>query len=141
MASLYLGVYRALYDYDARADEELSVHADDLLYLLERSDIDEWWKVKKRVLPVGDEEVDEPVGLIPSTYIEKVRLFAWHAVTPVEFHRLPPTQLLLTLLGGSSDYLPSIIRLRQADRGGALIQGGRAVQCVRFGRSRLVACG
>lgn len=73
MASLYLGVYRAVYDYDARADEELTIRVDDLLYLLERSDIDEWWKVKKRVLPVGDEEVDEPVGLIPSNYIEEVR--------------------------------------------------------------------
>lgn len=72
MASLYLGVYKALYDYEARAEEELSIRADDLLYLLEKSDVDQWWKVKKRVLPVGDEEVDEPVGLIPSTYIEKV---------------------------------------------------------------------
>lgn len=72
MASLYIGVYRALYDYDARAEEELSIRTNDLLYLLERSDIDEWWKVKKRVLPVGDEEVVEPVGLIPSNYIEEV---------------------------------------------------------------------
>lgn len=72
MASLYVGVYRAIYDYEARADEELTIHADDLLYLLEKSDVDEWWKVKKRVLPVGDEEVEEPVGLIPSNYIEEV---------------------------------------------------------------------
>lgn len=72
MASLYIGVYKALYDYSAQADEELAISADDLLYLLEKSDIDEWWKVKKRVLPVGDEEVEEPVGLIPSNYIEPV---------------------------------------------------------------------
>lgn len=72
MASLYIGVYQALYDYDAQAEEELTIRADDLLYLLERSDIDEWWKVKKRVLPVGDEEVVEPTGLIPSNYIEEV---------------------------------------------------------------------
>jgi hypothetical protein len=74
MLSLYVGVYRALYDYSAQADEELSITADDILYLLEKSDVDDWWKVKKRVLPVGDEEVDEPVGLIPSNYIEEVSI-------------------------------------------------------------------
>lgn len=72
MASLYIGVYRAVYDYDGTAQEELTLKADDLLYLLEKSDIDEWWKVKKRVVPVGDEEVVEPVGLVPLNYIEQV---------------------------------------------------------------------
>lgn len=71
--SLYIGVYKAVYDYTAQADEELSIHAEDLLYLLEKSTIDEWWKVKKRVLPENDQaEVEEPVGLIPSNYIEEV---------------------------------------------------------------------
>lgn len=79
MASLYIGVYKALYEYTAQAEEELNIQPDDLLYLLERSDVDEWWKVKKRVLPVGDEEVHEPVGLIPSNYIEQVRFqLPWH---------------------------------------------------------------
>lgn len=72
MLSIYIGVYRAIYDYDAQAEEELSIHADDLLYLLEKSDIDDWWKVKKRVIATGDEVVDEPSGLVPSTYIEEV---------------------------------------------------------------------
>lgn len=72
MLSLYIGVYKALYDYTAQADEELSCNADDILYLMERSNVDDWWKVKKRVLPVGDEEVEEPVGLLPSTYMEVV---------------------------------------------------------------------
>lgn len=75
MLSLYIGIYKALYDYEAQADEELSIHADDLLYLLEKSDVDEWWKVKKRVVALGNEEVDEPSGLVPSNYIEEVRLF------------------------------------------------------------------
>lgn len=70
MTSLYIGVYKVLYDYEARADEELSISADDLLYLLERSDVDDWWKCKKRVVPVDNEEVEEPVGLIPATYVE-----------------------------------------------------------------------
>ncbi|ABN65767.2 SH3 domain protein involved in assembly of cortical actin cytoskeleton [Scheffersomyces stipitis CBS 6054] len=67
----YIGVYRALYEYSAQAEEELNLQPDDLLYLLERSDIDDWWKVKKRVLPSGNEEVEEPVGLVPSNYIEE----------------------------------------------------------------------
>lgn len=75
MSSLYIGVYKTLYEYAAQAEEELSVKPDDLLYLLERSDIDDWWKVKKRVVPVGDEEVEEPVGLVPSNYIEPVCYF------------------------------------------------------------------
>lgn len=72
MSTLYIGVYKTLYEYTAQSDEELSIKVDDLLYLLERSDIDDWWKVKKRVVPVGDEEVEEPVGLVPSNYIEPV---------------------------------------------------------------------
>ncbi|KAI5957998.1 SLA1 [Candida theae] len=71
MSSVYIGVYKAIYDYDAQAEEELSIRTDDLLYLLERSDIDDWWKVKKRVIATGDEVVDEPSGLVPSTYIEE----------------------------------------------------------------------
>ncbi|CAI5756710.1 unnamed protein product [Candida verbasci] len=63
-------IYKAIYDYHAQADEELSINVNDILYLLEKSDIDEWWKLKKRVLPSGDEVVDEPIGLVPSNYIE-----------------------------------------------------------------------
>lgn len=70
MSSLYIGVYSVLYAYEAQTEEELNVQPDDILYLLEKSTVDDWWKVKKRVLPVGDEEVDEPVGLVPSNYIE-----------------------------------------------------------------------
>lgn len=71
MLSIYIGVYKALYDYTAQADEELTLQVNDLLYLLEKSDIDDWWKVKKRVIASGDEVVDEPSGLVPSTYIEE----------------------------------------------------------------------
>lgn len=74
MLSLYIGVYRALYDYTAQAEEELSINTDDLLYLLEKSNIDDWWKVKKRVPPTGNEEVNEPTGLVPSNYIEEVSI-------------------------------------------------------------------
>lgn len=69
--SLFLGVYKALYDYEAQNDEELSLSENDLLYLLEKSDIDDWWKVKRRV--VGS-DAEEPEGLVPSTYIEPAQL-------------------------------------------------------------------
>ncbi len=71
MTSKFLGVYTALYDYDAQTEEELSIKQDDILYLLEKSETDDWWKVKKRVL---DADVAEPVGLVPSTYIEPTKV-------------------------------------------------------------------
>lgn len=71
MLSLYIGVYHAVFDYAAQTDEELTMTAGDILYLLEKSDVDDWWSVKKRILPVGDEEVEEPVGLVPANYIEE----------------------------------------------------------------------
>lgn len=70
MASLYIGVYRAVYDYDASTPEELLIAADDLLYLLQKSDVDDWWTVKKRVVSADGADVEEPVGLIPANYIE-----------------------------------------------------------------------
>lgn len=63
----FIGVYRALYAYAPQSSEELSVEENDILYLLEKSDVDDWWTVKKRV--VGP-DAEEPVGLVPSNYIE-----------------------------------------------------------------------
>ena len=70
MVSLFIGVYRAMYDYQARDELELTMSAGDLLYLLEKSDIDEWWTVKKRVAPDAGPEVEEVQGIVPSNYIE-----------------------------------------------------------------------
>lgn len=63
----FIGVYKALYAYAPQSSEELSVEENDILYLLEKSDVDDWWTVKKRV--VGP-DAEEPVGLVPSNYIE-----------------------------------------------------------------------
>ncbi|KAH3674933.1 hypothetical protein WICMUC_002953 [Wickerhamomyces mucosus] len=63
----FLGVYKAVYSYSPQNDQELAIEEDDILYLLEKSDIDDWWTVKKRV--VGS-DVEEPTGLVPSNYIE-----------------------------------------------------------------------
>lgn len=63
----FIGVCKALYDYEPQTPEELAIKEDDLLYLLEKSEVDDWWTVKKRV--IGSDS-DEPVGLVPSTYVE-----------------------------------------------------------------------
>jgi hypothetical protein len=65
----FLGVYRALYDYTPQAEGELQISEGDLLYLLEKSEDDDWWKAKKKA---SEDDEDEPVGLIPSNYIEEV---------------------------------------------------------------------
>lgn len=71
MPSAFIGIYVALYPYAAQTEQELSVEQGDLLYLLEKSTEDDWWRVKKRVL---GSETEEPTGLVPNTYIEQVCL-------------------------------------------------------------------
>lgn len=68
----FLGVYRAIYDYAPQSEGELEISEGDLLYVLEKSDEDDWWKAKKKA---SAEDEDEPVGLIPTNYIEEVRRF------------------------------------------------------------------
>ena len=65
----FLGVYRAIYDYTPQSEGEVPITEGDLLYLLEQSSEDDWWKVKKKA---SAEDEDEPVGLVPSNYIEQV---------------------------------------------------------------------
>jgi len=65
----FLGVYTALYDYQPQGDNELEIQEGELLYILEKSTDDDWWKAKKRA---GEDDEDEPVGLIPSNYVEEV---------------------------------------------------------------------
>lgn len=66
----FLGVYKAIYDYAPQSEGELSITEGDILYVLEKSHDDDWWKAKKKA---GADEEDEPVGLIPNNYIEEVR--------------------------------------------------------------------
>lgn len=63
----FIGIYKAVYSYEPQADQELAIDENDILYLLEKSEIDDWWTVKKRIVGA---DVDEPVGLVPSNYIE-----------------------------------------------------------------------
>ncbi|CCD22490.1 cytoskeletal protein-binding protein SLA1 NDAI_0A03330 [Naumovozyma dairenensis CBS 421] len=69
----FLGVYKAIYDYEPQTPEELELKENDLLYLLEKSEVDDWWTVKKRVI---GSDAEEPVGLVPSNYIEEAPVIA-----------------------------------------------------------------
>jgi hypothetical protein len=64
----FLGVYRAIYDYAPQGDGELAIAEGDILYVLEKGE-DDWWKAKKKA---SGEDEEEPVGLIPSNYVEEV---------------------------------------------------------------------
>ena len=64
----FLGVYRAIYNYAPQSDGELAITEGDVLYILEKGE-DDWWKAKKKAS--GDDD-EEPVGLIPSNYIDEV---------------------------------------------------------------------
>lgn len=65
----FVGVYRSIYDYAPQAEGELGVEEGDLLYVLEKNDEDGWWKAKKKA---GDEDEEEPIGLVPHNYVEEV---------------------------------------------------------------------
>lgn len=65
---VFLGIYRAIYDYVPQSDNELALTEGDVLMVLEKSSDDDWWKAKKK--GHGEEE-EEPEGLIPNNYIEE----------------------------------------------------------------------
>jgi hypothetical protein len=67
---VFLGIYRAIYDYEPQSSNEIALDEGDILMVLEKSTIDAWWKAKKKGRD-GDDE--EPEGLIPNNYIEEVR--------------------------------------------------------------------
>jgi hypothetical protein len=57
----FLGVYKAVYDYVPQGESELAIKEGDILYVLEKSGEDDWWKAKKKA---SGEDDDEPEGLI-----------------------------------------------------------------------------
>ncbi|KAK6438449.1 cytoskeletal protein binding protein [Oleoguttula sp. CCFEE 5521] len=67
---VFLGVYRAIYDYTPQSDEELEIKDGDLLFVLDKSADDDWWKAKKKAASDDD---DEPEGLIPANYVEEAK--------------------------------------------------------------------
>lgn len=69
MPSQFLGIYTALYPYAPQNDAELALEEGDLLYVLEKSTEDDWWKARKKA---ATPEGDEPEGLIPNNYVKEV---------------------------------------------------------------------
>ena len=82
----FVGVYSAIYDYQPQGQGELELREGDLLYVLEKSAEDDWWKAKKKA---DRDDEDEPEGLVPNNYVEEVRLDCG-ATTP-----LSPLPLIL----------------------------------------------
>ncbi|KAK9466417.1 hypothetical protein V1512DRAFT_263569 [Lipomyces arxii] len=70
MPSLFLDICVAIYAYTAQSPQELSLIEGDVLYILDKSSEDDWWKAKKRM--VGAED-DEPIGLVPNNYVESMK--------------------------------------------------------------------
>lgn len=66
---VFLGIYRAIYDYVPQGHNEIALAEGDLLMVLEKPTDDDWWKAKKKS---SDEDDEEPEGLIPNNYIEEV---------------------------------------------------------------------
>jgi predicted RNase H-like nuclease (RuvC/YqgF family) len=64
----FIGVYRAVYDYEAQAEDELAITEGDLLFVLEKGD-DGWWRAKKKA---QSEDEAEPEGNVPNNYVEEV---------------------------------------------------------------------
>jgi hypothetical protein len=66
---VFLGIYRAIYDYVPQSDNEIALTEGDVLMVVEKSSDDDWWKAKKKG---HAEDEEEPEGLIPNNYIEEV---------------------------------------------------------------------
>ncbi|KAI4178007.1 MAG: hypothetical protein LQ343_000091 [Gyalolechia ehrenbergii] len=67
---VFVSICTALYDYVPQGDNELELQEGDLVYILEKSTEDDWWKAKKRARADEDQE---PTGLIPNNYVDEAR--------------------------------------------------------------------
>ncbi|KAL9600848.1 MAG: hypothetical protein Q9219_002890 [cf. Caloplaca sp. 3 TL-2023] len=65
---VFVSICTALYDYVPQGDNELELQEGDLVYILEKSTEDDWWRAKKKARP---DELEEPTGLIPNNYVEE----------------------------------------------------------------------
>lgn len=65
----FISLCTALYDYHPQSEGELAIQEGELVYVVEKSSEDDWWKAKKRA--VGEDE-EEPIGLIPNNYVQEV---------------------------------------------------------------------
>lgn len=68
----YLQVCQALYDYEARTTDEISIKENDTLYILAKED-DDWWKAE---LKQASTDGPATTGLVPATYMNEVSKMA-----------------------------------------------------------------
>ncbi|KIV92052.1 hypothetical protein PV10_06526 [Exophiala mesophila] len=66
----FVAICTALYAYQPQSAGELEIHEGELLYILEKSTEDDWWKAKKKA---QGEDDDEPEGLIPNNYVQDAK--------------------------------------------------------------------
>ncbi|KAI8147064.1 hypothetical protein BJV82DRAFT_597590 [Fennellomyces sp. T-0311] len=64
----YVSVCKALYDYKATSDEELTFNEDNILYILDKDDDPDWWKAQ---LKAASLDQVGPIGLVPANYIDE----------------------------------------------------------------------
>ncbi|KAL8734013.1 MAG: hypothetical protein Q9166_001774 [cf. Caloplaca sp. 2 TL-2023] len=89
---VFVSLCTALYNYVPQGDNELALEEGDLVYVLEKSTEDDWWKAKKRARPDEDEE---PTGLIPNNYVEDARP-SHHARALYDYDRQTDEELSFT---------------------------------------------
>ncbi|KAF7724531.1 cytoskeletal protein binding protein [Apophysomyces ossiformis] len=65
----YVQVCQALYDYESRTPDELTIRENDILYVLEKEDED-WWRAE---LKQHSDEAPGLVGLVPASYLTECR--------------------------------------------------------------------
>lgn len=68
---VFISICTAIYDYTPQGENELAIKEGELLYIIEKSAEEDWWRAKKKAS--GDDE-DEPIGLIPNNYVEEVSI-------------------------------------------------------------------
>ncbi|KAL8751537.1 MAG: hypothetical protein Q9184_006038 [Pyrenodesmia sp. 2 TL-2023] len=88
---VFVSICTALYDYAPQSANELELQEGDLVYVLEKSTEDDWWRAKKRDL-IADEE---PSGLIPNNYVEEARP-SHHARALYDYDRQTDEELSFT---------------------------------------------
>lgn len=107
----FIGVAKAIYDFQPSGEGELEIKQGNLLYILEKDTGDAWWKAKKRAT---EDDEDEPEGLVPNNYVEEVRSGSRDA----------PRAGLTVRPGTTGCVGEGAVRLRQADRRGAVFHRG-----------------
>jgi hypothetical protein len=118
---VFLGIYRAIYDYKPQGDNELALTEGDVLMVLDKSADDGWWKAKKKLM---DEDGEEPEGLVPNNYIEEVSC-------TTSFRHLCLYRIDARSIGPTDSQGQSPLRLLPPNRRRALFWRGSHTGCLR----------